>query len=161
MNRRLLAMPAVVALLAACAGQPIAAPQSVAGTIARDPQLSTLDGLVRSAGLSQTLQAPGPLTVFAPTNEAFKALPAKTMDELARDPAKLKSVLSYHVLPVKLLAADVKNSNAKTVQGGTVALSKAGAFVTVEDAMVQTADIVAVNGVVHTVDRVLLPPAKH
>ena len=161
MNRRLLALVPFVALLAACAGQPVSTPVSVADAVARDPQLSTLDGLVRSAGLTDTLKAAGPYTLFAPTNEAFKAAPAKTMDDLAHNPAKLKDVLSYHILPGKLMAADVGNSNAKTAQGASVALSKAGNFVTIEDAMVQTPDIVATNGVVHTVDRVLMPPAKH
>jgi uncharacterized surface protein with fasciclin (FAS1) repeats len=160
-NRRLIALIPVVALLAACASQPTSNPVSLADTIARDPQLSTLNGLVHSAGLVDTLNAPGPYTLFAPTNEAFKAVPVKAMDDLGHNPARLKDVLSYHVLPGKVMAADVKNGNARTAEGAAVALSKAGAFVTVEDAMVQTADIVASNGVVHTVDRVLMPPAKH
>jgi uncharacterized surface protein with fasciclin (FAS1) repeats len=146
-------------LLAACA-TPAPTPVSVADTIARDPQLSTLNGLVQKAGLADTLKGAGPYTVFAPTNDAFKVVPAKTLDDLAKDPARLKALLSYHVLPAKLAAAEVKPGNLKTVQGGNVALAKAGQYVTVEDAMVQTADIVATNGVVHTVDRVLTPPAR-
>ncbi len=160
MNRRLVPLFAIAAMVAACASQPIANPVSISDTIAHDPQLSTLNGLVQSAGLDSTLKAQGPYTLFAPTNDAFQAVPAKTMDDLAHNPAKLKDLLSYHVLPGKVMAADVKNGNAKTVEGANVALSKAGNFVTVEDAMVQTADIVASNGVVHTVDRVLVPPAK-
>lgn len=159
--RRIALVAPIAILLAACASEPVATPVSVADTIARQPELSTLNTLVAQAGLSDTLKAPGAITVFAPTNDAFKAVPAKTMDELAHDPAKLKAVLSYHVLPVKMTAADVKNSNAKTAQGANVSLSKAGEFVTVEDAMVQHADIIATNGVVHTVDRVLMPPASH
>jgi uncharacterized surface protein with fasciclin (FAS1) repeats len=158
MFHRFTLLACATVLVAGCATTPT--PTTVADTIARDPQLSTLHGLVRQAGLTDTLQGSGPYTVFAPTNEAFKAVPAKTMDELAKDPAKLKDVLSYHVLPAKLAAADVKNSNAKTAQGGNVALAKAGTFVTVEDAMVQTADIAASNGIVHTVDRVLMPPRR-
>ena len=161
MNRRALALIPIVAVVAACASQPTAAPVSIADTIAHDPQLSTLNGLIHSAGLDDALKAQGPYTLFAPSNEAFQAVPAKTMNELARDPARLKDVLSYHVLPGKVMAGDVRNSNAKTAEGASVALSKAGTFVTVEDAMVQRADIVASNGVVHTVDRVLMPPAKH
>ncbi|MEP6825646.1 MAG: fasciclin domain-containing protein [Ramlibacter sp.] len=145
------------ALLAACATQPTVV--SVSDTIARDPQLSTLNGLVHQAGLSDMLQGAGPYTVFAPTNDAFKAVPAKTMDELGKDPARLKAVLSYHVLPLRVAAADVKPGNAKTAQGANVALARAGTFVTVEDAMVQTPDIMASNGVIHIVDRVLIPPA--
>ena len=159
LNRRFLITLSAAALLAACA-TPQPAPASVAVTIARDPQLSTLNTLIQKAGLTETLQAAGPYTVFAPTNDAFKNVPAKTMDELGRDPARLKSVLSYHVLPARVVANDVRNGNAKTAQGGELALSKAGEYVTVEDAMVQTADIMATNGVIHTVDRVLLPPVR-
>jgi uncharacterized surface protein with fasciclin (FAS1) repeats len=155
---RLLLLAPALALLAACASQPTQAPASVAETIARDPQLSTLNGLVARAGLADSLKGPGPYTVFAPTNAAFQAVPAKTMDDLAKDPARLKAVLNYHVLPAKVTAADVKPGNAKTAQGANVALARAGQFVTVEDAMVQSADIAATNGVVHKVDRVLMPP---
>lgn len=160
MNRRILIAAPLLALLAACATQPVSTPVSVADTIAHNPNLSTLNGLVAKSGLADTLKATGPYTMFAPTNDAFKAVPAKTMDELASDPAKLKAVLSYHVVPSKMMSADIKNGNAKTAEGGNVALSKAGAFVTVEDAMVQQSDIVATNGVVHTVDRVLMPPRR-
>ncbi len=155
-NHRLVLALSAVALLAACA-TPAPAPVSVADTIARDPQLSTLNGLVQKAGLADTLKGAGPFTVFAPNNDAFKSVSAKTMDELGKDPAKLKSVLTYHVVPGKVAAADVKVGNLKTVQGKNVAMSRAGDFVTVEDAMVQKADTMATNGVVHTVDRVLMP----
>jgi uncharacterized surface protein with fasciclin (FAS1) repeats len=158
MNRRFLLLVPMLAVLAACASQPAAMPASVADTIARDPQLSTLSGLVAQAGLADMLKTGGPYTVFAPTNEAFRAVPARTMDELARNPALLRNVLSYHVLPVRVTAQEVKPGNAKTAQGASLALSRAGDFVTVEEAMVQTADIVATNGVVHKVDRVLMPP---
>jgi len=162
MNRRflMLAPVAFAAFLAACATQPTAAPVSVADTIAREPELSTLNTLVNQAGLAETLKAAGPYTVFAPTNDAFKSVPARTMDELAHNPARLKAMLAYHVVPSKLTSAEVKNANVKTAQGGNVALSKSGGFVTVEDAMVQHPDIIATNGVVHTVDRVLMPPAN-
>jgi len=156
---RLLLVAATFAALAGCATRP--APMSVADTIAAQPQLSTLNGLVAQTGLTDTLKASGPFTVFAPTNEAFAKVSAKTMDELAKDPAKLKALLSYHVVAGKLMAADVKNGNSKTVNGANVALSKAGNFVIVEQALVQTADISATNGVVHTVDGVLIPPASH
>ena len=106
------------------------------------------------------LRTGGPYTLFAPTNEAFQAVPAKTMAELAADPARLKAVLSYHVLPMRVAQADVKPGNVKSAEGANLALSRAGDFVTVEDAMVQTADIAASNGVIHTVDRVLIPPVR-
>jgi uncharacterized surface protein with fasciclin (FAS1) repeats len=133
---------------------------AVASTIAATPNLSTLSSLISKAGLTDTLNGSGSFTVFAPSNDAFKAVPQKTMDELAANPALLKDVLTYHVLPAKAMAADVKNSSVKTVQGANIALAKAGTFVTVEDAVVQTADINATNGVVHVVDRVLMPPRK-
>lgn len=155
--RRLALTLAATAALAGCATTPT--PVSVADTIARDPHLSTLNNLVHKAGLADTLKAAGPYTVFAPTNDAFKSLPAKTMDELSRDPSRLREVLTFHVVPAKLTSGEVKPGNVSTAQGGNVGVSKAGTFVTVEEAMVQNADLVASNGVVHTVDRVLMPPA--
>lgn len=146
------------ALLAACATTP--APAPLADTLARDPQLSTFNRLVAQAGLADELRAAGPLTVFAPSDEAFKAVPAKTMAALAADPAQLKAVLSYHVIDGRMAAADVRMGAAKTHQGGNIALAKAGGFITVDDAVVQQADIVATNGVAHVVDRVLMPPKK-
>lgn len=158
LNRRFLVLAAAVAALAGCATS--STPVSVADTIAAQPQLSTLNGLVAKAGLTDTLKGTGPYTVFAPTNAAFAKVPVKTMDDLAKDPAKLKAVLTYHLIPGKVMAADVKNGDSKTVNGANVALSKAGEFVTVEEALVQTADISATNGVVHVVDAVLIPPAR-
>jgi uncharacterized surface protein with fasciclin (FAS1) repeats len=160
MNRRLLVLAPALLLLAACASRPAQAPASVADAIARDPQLSTLNALVQKAGLADTLNSGGPFTLFAPTNEAFASVPARTMAELGQDPARLKAVLSYHVLPANVTSDAVKNGNAKTVEGGEIALARAGEFVTVEDAMVQGPDIVATNGVVHKVDRVLMPPRR-
>ena len=87
-------------------------------------------------------------------------MPAKALAELSQDPARLKAVLTYHVLPAQVLAADVKNGSVKSLQGSPLALSRAGNYVTVEEAMVVSADIKASNGVVHVVDRVLLPPAQ-
>ena len=155
---RALLAAALLALLSACATTP--APTTIADTAARTPQLSTLSKLVADAGLADTLRAAGPYTVFAPSDEAFKALPAKTLAELAADKQLLKAVLSYHVVPGKLMAADVKPGQQKSLQGANLALAKAGSFVTVEDALVQQADVPATNGVVHVIDRVLMPPKK-
>lgn len=146
------------ALLQGCATN--STPATVTDTTARTPQLSTLNKLIADAGLADTLRGAGPYTVFAPSDEAFKAVPAKTMSELAGNKELLKSVLSYHVVPGKVPAAEVKNGNVKTVQGANVALAKSGTFVTVEDAMVTQADMPASNGVVHVIDRVLMPPKK-
>jgi uncharacterized surface protein with fasciclin (FAS1) repeats len=145
-------------LLAACATTP--APAPLADTLTREPQLSTFNRLAAQAGLTEELRAAGPLTVFAPSDEAFKAVPAKTMEALAADRAQLKAVLSYHIIDGRMAAADVKQGSAKSRQGSNLALAKAGSFVTVDDAVVQQADIVATNGVAHVVDRVLMPPKK-
>lgn len=157
-NRRAIMLAASIVVLSGCATP--SGPVSVADTLAAAPELSTLSSLVVKAGLTETLKGTGPFTVFAPTNAAFAKVPAKTMDDLAKDPEKLKAVLTYHVVPGKVMAGDVKNGNVKTVNGSNLALSKAGDFVTVEDGMVQKADVVATNGVVHIVDSVFIPPAR-
>ena len=135
-------------------------PKNVPEVIAADPELSTLSKLISDAGLTQTLSGTGPFTVFAPTNVAFKNVPAKTMDELAKNKELLSQVLTFHVVPAKAMAADVKQGNVKSVNGANLALSKAGAYVTVEDAVVTKADLTATNGVVHVIDRVLMPPKR-
>jgi uncharacterized surface protein with fasciclin (FAS1) repeats len=156
--RRLVLVLTATAWLGACAT--VQKPLSIAETIANTPSLSTLSGLVKSAGLTETLQGAGPFTVFAPSNDAFKAVPAATMEALSKNPAQLKNLLSYHAVSGALLAKDVKNSNAKALNGDTLALSKAGEFVTVENAAVTQADVVATNGVIHIVDAVMTPPKK-
>jgi uncharacterized surface protein with fasciclin (FAS1) repeats len=144
--------------MAGCATTP--APTTITDTAARTPQLSTLTKLINDAGLADTLRGAGPYTVFAPSDEAFKAVPAKTLAELAANKDLLKAVLAYHVLPGRVSAAEVKNGNAKTLEGSNLALSKAGTFVTVEDAVVIQADVNATNGVVHVIDKVLMPPKR-
>lgn len=146
-----------VAALAGCASP--SRPVPVADAIAAQAELTTLNSLIVKAGLSDTLSGAGPFTVFGPSNQAFAKVPAKTMEALASHPAKLKEVLTYHVLPGKFIAAEVKNGNHKTLNGASVALSKAGDFLTVEDALVQTPHVAASNGVVYIVDTVLIPPA--
>jgi uncharacterized surface protein with fasciclin (FAS1) repeats len=159
MKNRLAAIALLgAAALAGCATTP--APTTIADTAARTPQLSTLTKLINDAGLADTLRGPGPFTVFAPTDEAFKAVPAKTLEDLSKDKELLKSVLTFHVLAGNVPAAEVKNGAAKTVQGANVALSRSGTFVTVEEAVVTQADVKASNGVVHVIDRVLIPPRR-
>jgi uncharacterized surface protein with fasciclin (FAS1) repeats len=159
MNTRLAVFALLgAAALAGCATTP--APATIADTAARTPQLSTLAKLINDAGLAETLRGPGPFTVFAPTDDAFKAVPAKTLEDLAKDKELLKSVLTFHVLPGNVPASEVKSGAAKTVQGANVALSRSGTFVTVEEAVVTQADVKASNGVVHVIDRVLIPPRR-
>lgn len=148
---------AIAATLAGCASTP--KPTDLASTINKKPELSTLNALVKQAGLTETLKGTGPLTVFAPSNEAFQAVPAKTMETLAQNPEQLKSVLNFHVVPGALTSAEVTNRKVKSAQGATLEISKAGDIVTVENAMVTHGDIQATNGVVHIVDTVLIPPA--
>lgn len=149
---------AAASLLAACATTP--APAPLADTLAREPQLSTFNRLAAQAGLTEQLRAAGPMTVFAPSDEAFKAVPAKTLEALAADPVQLKAVLNNHVIDGRFAAADVKTGSTKSRQGTSLAVAKAGSFITVDDAVVQQADIIATNGVAHVVDRVLMPPKK-
>ena len=158
MKRPLIAATAALLLLAACATTP--APKTIAQTVAATLELSTLTRLLQDAELTETLQGTGPFTVFAPSDAAFKAVPAATMAALASDKARLKAVLSYHVVPGALASADVKNGPLKTVQGGNVVLYKSGTFLTVEEALVTTADVRARNGVIQVVDKVLIPPAR-
>lgn len=119
----------------------------------------TLVAAVKAAGLVETLQGPGPFTVFAPTDEAFAKLPAGTVENLLKPENKeqLVAVLKYHVVPGKVLASDVKTSEAKTAQGQSVKLKVSDTGVTVDDAKVIKVDLVADNGVIHVIDRVILP----
>jgi len=159
MQRRIrmtLASLAAALVLGACATTP--APTTVAQTIATNPQLTTAARLIQEAGLSETLQGSGPFTVFVPSDEAFKAVPTAMVDALGKDKVRLKAVLSYHVVPGALSSGDVKNGPIKTAQGGELSLYRSGTFVTADEAVVTTADVRATNGVVHIVDKVLMPP---
>lgn len=153
-------LTAVLLAGAACGFASAAEPVTISQTIAAQASLSTLNSLIVAADLQGALNGAGPFTVFAPSNDALKALPAAVLNDVSKDPAKLKNLLTFHVVPVAALAKDVKNGNVKALNGDNLALSKAGDFVTVENAIVTKADIVASNGVVHIIDTVLIPPAK-
>jgi len=121
---------------------------------------STLVAAVKAAGLADTLSGKGPFTVFAPTNEAFEKLPKGTVETLLKpeNKKKLIAVLTYHVVPGKVMAADVvKLSKAKTVQGSQVKIKVKDGKVKVDDANVIKTDIVSKNGVIHVIDSVILP----
>lgn len=121
----------------------------------------TLVTAVKAAGLVETLKSPGPFTVFAPTDEAFAALPAGTLDALLKDKEKLKQVLLYHVVPGKVMAADVvKLKGAKTAEGAEAKVSVQGDVVKIDDAKVVKTDIATSNGVIHVIDKVILPPTN-
>jgi uncharacterized surface protein with fasciclin (FAS1) repeats len=119
---------------------------------------NTLATALKAAGLVETLKGPGPFTVFAPTDEAFAKLPKGTLDGLLKDKAKLTAILTYHVVPGRVMAADVVKLNAaKTVNGESVEIRVDSGTVYVDDAQVVTTDIAASNGVIHVIDSVLLP----
>jgi len=119
----------------------------------------TLVAAVTAAGLVETLQGDGPFTVFAPTDEAFAKLPAGTVDNLLKPENRdqLAAILKYHVVPGKVLAADVKTMQATTAQGQSVSLKVSEGGVMVDGAKVTQADLLASNGVIHVIDAVLLP----
>jgi uncharacterized surface protein with fasciclin (FAS1) repeats len=116
----------------------------------------TLATALGAAGLVDTLKGPGPFTVFAPTDEAFAKIPKADLDALLKDKAKLTSVLTYHVVAGKIMAADVKAGKVKTVQGSDLTVTTMGG-VMVNNAHVVKTDIVADNGVIHVIDTVLMP----
>ena len=119
----------------------------------------TLVAAVKAAGLVETLQGKGPFTVFAPTDEAFAKLPAGTVENLLKpeNKEKLVAVLTYHVVPGKVMAADVKTMKAKTVNGQELSIKVEGGAVTVDNAKVVKTDVAASNGVIHVIDTVVLP----
>jgi uncharacterized surface protein with fasciclin (FAS1) repeats len=122
---------------------------------------TTLVAAVKAAGLVDTLKGAGPFTVFAPTDEAFKKLPAGTVEGLLKDIPKLTAVLTYHVVSGKVMAADVVKLDGKeaaTVQGSSVKISTAGGVKLNGTATVTTTDIECSNGVIHVIDTVILPP---
>lgn len=120
----------------------------------------TLVTALKEAGLVETLKGEGPFTVFAPTDEAFKKLPADQLSALLKDKAKLTKVLTFHVVPGSVKAEDVvKLKSAKSVEGSPIAISVSPDGVTVEGAKVTSTDIICSNGVVHVIDTVILPPS--
>ena len=151
-----------VALLAATTARA----QDIVDTAVKAGSFKTLVAAVQAAGLVETLKGKGPFTVFAPTDAAFAALPAGTVESLLKpeNKAKLQSILTYHVVAgaydaKRLTAAKAKAYGLKSVQGGLISVDiRKG--VKVSGASVVTADVTASNGVIHVIDKVILPPAK-
>ena len=117
----------------------------------------TLATALQAAGLVDTLKGPGPFTVFAPTDEAFAKVPKADLDALLKDKAKLTAVLTYHVVPGRVMAKDVKPGAVKTVQGSALTVKTDGGKVMVDGATVTKTDVVASNGVIHVIDTVVMP----
>jgi uncharacterized surface protein with fasciclin (FAS1) repeats len=129
----------------------------IVDTAASAGQFKTLVKAVQAAGLVDTLKGDGPFTVFAPTDAAFAKLPSGTLEALLKDRQKLTQVLTYHVVPGKVTAAQVKPGEVKTVQGQPLRVRADGGAVMVNNARVTTTDIMASNGVIHVIDTVVLP----
>jgi uncharacterized surface protein with fasciclin (FAS1) repeats len=166
MKRALVTAVAGFALLAVVAGGATAAPakpakakSNIVQTAVSAGQFTTLVALVRKAGLVGALSGKGPLTVFAPTDAAFAKVPKSTLTALGKDKAKLKAVLLYHVVKGEITAAQVvKLKSAKTLEGDSLAIKVSGDKVYVGGAQVVTADVAASNGVIHVINKVLIPP---
>ena len=134
----------------------VAQAKDIVDTAVAAGSFKTLATALQAAGLIDTLKGPGPFTVFAPTDAAFAKIPKADLDALLKDKAKLTAVLTYHVVPGRVMAKDVKAGSVKTVQGGMLTLGTTGG-VTVNNAKVVQADVVASNGVIHVIDTVVLP----
>jgi transforming growth factor-beta-induced protein len=144
----------------AATAAPAPAAKDIVDTAVADGRFKTLVAAVQAAGLVDTLKGKGPFTVFAPSDDAFVKLPAGTVDGLLKDPAKLKDILLYHVVAGNVMAADAaKLTSANTVQGQPIAIKVDGNKVMINDALVTIADIKTSNGVIHVIDKVILPPA--
>ena len=154
----------VAALLVTAVTSAFAAParqdQTIVDIAVNDGRFTTLVTALQAADLVDTLNGEGPFTVFAPTDDAFAALPDGTLDSLLADIPSLQSVLTYHVVPGKVMAADVVNlESADTVQGEPISISVQDGNVMVNNANVIITDIEASNGVIHVIDAVILPPS--
>lgn len=157
-----LAIAAVAAVgLTACTMSVRAADKDIVDTAVAAGQFETLATALDAAGLIETLKGPGPFTVFAPTDDAFAKLPAGTLESLLKPENKdqLTAILTYHVVPGAVMAADVvKLDQAKTVNGEMLKVRTSGGGVMVNGAQVTATDIAASNGVIHVIDSVVLPP---
>tara|TARA_B100000497_G_C7662727_1_gene399287 strand:+ start:963 stop:1466 length:504 start_codon:yes stop_codon:yes gene_type:complete len=143
--------------------EPVTEDKDIVSLAVETEFLSTLVAAVQAGDLVGVLQGDGPFTVFAPTNEAFASLPEGTLASLLKPENKdqLVSILTYHVVAGKVMSGDLSNGmKATTVNGNTVTIGVSDKGVTVNDANVSAADISAKNGVVHVIDKVILPPAK-
>ena len=130
--------------------------QDIVDTAVKAGNFKTLVAAVQAAGLVDTLKGPGPFTVFAPTDEAFAKIPKATLDSLLADKAALTKVLTYHVVPGKVMAKDVMAGKVKTVQGQELTVATSGG-VMVDQSKVIATDVAASNGVIHAIDTVLMP----
>ena len=136
------------------------AEETIVDVASGNPDFSTLVTAVTEADLASTLGGTGPFTVFAPTNEAFAKIPKPQLDAILADQAQLTKILTYHVVPGKVLAADLQpQQSVKTVEGQDVDIQVADGKATINGCNIVTTDLEASNGVIHVIDCVLTPPA--
>jgi len=144
-----------------CSGSPAkqaANTGDIVATASSAGSFNTLVAAVQAAGLVETLQSDGPFTVFAPTDDAFAKLPEGTVEALIADPDQLRAILLYHVVPGKVMAADVVSlDSATTAQGSDLKIALADGGVRINNANVTTTDIETSNGVIHIIDTVIIP----
>ena len=163
--KKLIPFGVIAALALSVAGAPATARPSEDKNIVQTAQAAgnfkTLTNLVTKAGLAATLSQPGPYTVFAPTDAAFKKVPKSTLKSLAKNKAKLRAVLLYHVVAGKVPSSEVvMMTSVKTVNGKSVRIRTSNGSVYVNNARVTKPDVNASNGVIHVINRVLIPPAR-
>lgn len=149
-------MKKLLVLTALAAAALSAQAKDIVDTAVANGNFKTLATALQAAGLVDTLKGPGPFTVFAPTDAAFAKVPKADLDALLKDKAKLTAVLTYHVVPGKVMAKDVKAGKVKTVQGSELTVATASG-VMVDNAKVTATDIAADNGVIHVIDTVVMP----
>ena len=159
---RILTLTALVAtssFLGVAHAEPNEKAKDIVAVASSNGSFNTLVAAVKAAGLVETLQGPGPFTVFAPTDEAFAKLPKGTVEDLLKpeNKEKLIAILTYHVVAGKVMAADVKTMKAKTVNGKELDVKVTDGVVTVDNAKVVKTDVAASNGVIHVIDSVVLP----
>ena len=155
-------LAAAVLAVAVVAAPPAAFAQNkdIVETAVAAGSFKTLATALDKAGLIATLKGKGPFTVFAPTDEAFAKLPAGTLDKLLANPEQLKAILLYHVVAGDVpSSAAAKLTSAKTVNGAEIKIAPMGNSLMINDAHVAKADVKASNGVIHVIDKVILPPA--
>ena len=162
-TKRMLYLAVALCCLMVTATVTFAQEKDIVDTAVGAGSFNTLVAAVKAAGLVDTLKGPGPFTVFAPTDDAFKKLPPGTVESLLKpeNKEKLVAILIYHVVPGKMMAAEVvKMKSLKSVQGSPIKVTVKGDKVMVAKATVVKTDVMASNGVIHVIDTVMMPPAK-
>jgi hypothetical protein len=147
----------IASVIALFFGTPYAFGSDLVETASSSGEIKTFVAALKSAGFADSLKNDGPYTIFAPADSAFDKLPPGTKNELMKDKKKLAQVLAYHVIPGKIMVAEVKPGKVQTIQGSSLTLKSDNGKVTVDEANVTQSDVTADNGVIHVIDTVVLP----